>query len=318
MSPIRPPLNPFDRWARSESGLHLPSRFVPGVAKRMHHVEKNGTAQCCCEQPCAIPECWAVAVSGFSDDSCENCSVLNKTWYLQRVEETTVWSCTVPDACTECGDKTISLSISEDDDEITVTFNGVTWTKSVTITEDSYCESHDLSYVSNSGDCDHDESDVTITPGYNANGICPCPIGCGDACQEGTLFLAGTTPQTLNVDFYGTTDDWCSVCENYDGTYVLEQSPSSACEWCYNAPKICGSVSRWTMSVEIVISTIYLKLGQTSFTGCSMASQWVYYSGSFAETEPLDGLSFAPVTVSRVSGATANGCNWPGTATVYL
>lgn len=48
MSPRPRGPNPFDRWARSESGLHLPSRFVPGAAKRLHHIEKFGQCQCCC------------------------------------------------------------------------------------------------------------------------------------------------------------------------------------------------------------------------------------------------------------------------------
>jgi hypothetical protein len=51
MAPLRVPPNPFDRWARSESGLHLPSRLVPRAAKRMHHIEQFGQAQCCCDSP---------------------------------------------------------------------------------------------------------------------------------------------------------------------------------------------------------------------------------------------------------------------------
>ena len=60
MAPLRLPPNPFDRWARSESGLHLPSRFVSGAAKRMHHIEKFGQCQCCC---------------GGDDDSCSYCTL---------------------------------------------------------------------------------------------------------------------------------------------------------------------------------------------------------------------------------------------------
>lgn len=307
--------NAYDRWARSESGLHLPSRFVPQAARRMHHIQKNGTAKECCA--CTISECWGVAVSGFSDDSCANCDILNSTWYLRRVTGTTTWTCTIPDACSECGDKTISLVFDSGAGTITVEFNGVIWTKSTTITTDSYCQSHTLSYVSNSGDCAYDESSITIVPGYNQYGACPCPLNCGSACLEGSVFLTGTTPLTLNVDFYGTTDDTCSICEDYDGTYVLEQNPSYSCAWCYNAAKICAVPSRWIMMVEVPVSTIYLRLGQTSFTGCTIASQWVYYSGSFSESLPLDGTSFDPVTLSLVAYATSFGCNWPSTATVY-
>ena len=64
MAPLRVPPNPFDRWARSESGLHLPSRFVPGAAKRMHHIEKFGQCQCCCE---AVTCCGCTSLPSRDD-----------------------------------------------------------------------------------------------------------------------------------------------------------------------------------------------------------------------------------------------------------
>lgn len=85
MSPLRRPLNPFDRWERSESGLHLPSRFVPGSAKRLHHIEKFGTCQSCCDQwgeTCQVfidddvPSAVDVTFAGFVDGTC-SCSDVN-------------------------------------------------------------------------------------------------------------------------------------------------------------------------------------------------------------------------------------------------
>lgn len=87
--------NRFDRWWRSESGLHLPPWMVPRHAKRLHHIEKNGTCQSCCavEPDCEL-SCvgfWSptygffppfpgdvdVTAEGFTDGTCGDCEAIS-------------------------------------------------------------------------------------------------------------------------------------------------------------------------------------------------------------------------------------------------
>ena len=92
MAPLRVPPNPFDRWARSESGLHLPSRLVPRAVRRLHHIEKFGQCQSCCGgslvscDGCQWPTDILVTLSGFSGDSflcdLDDCTAFNNTWTL--------------------------------------------------------------------------------------------------------------------------------------------------------------------------------------------------------------------------------------------
>lgn len=320
MAPLRLPPNPFDRWARSESGLHLPSWMVPRASRRTHHVEKNGCSKCCCDEICTIPQCWGVTLSGFSDDSCTNCEAYNKAWYLPRVGETTAWSCTIPDECTECGDKTITLTISEDDDEITLSFNGVTWSKSVIVTEATYCESHTLSYVSNSGDCNHDESSVTITSGYNADGVCPCPIGCGTDCGDPESFYPGTTPGLVYVDLTGITDNTCTYCdEDLASIYALTQN--APCLWCSGG--ISNRCSVQQFAVELVVSytgnlTFTVRLGTKEFAGNCVNVHYAQWSGFIASSGlPVDGTNLGPLVLTRY-GTLSSVCTWPLTATISV
>lgn len=211
-------------WARSNGGLWLPSVYD----------SPNQMGFVCCEIGCDPPGCWSFGVSGFSDDTCSDCEVFNRTWYLAyqgTVGTTSTWACTISEYCSDCGEQTVTLTIS--DTTISLSCNGVTWSKTITSAAEAQCTSHTLTYQSNSGGCTYDESDVTITPGYNAQGLCPCPTYCpGQACSEGQTFYAGTTPKYLPITVSGITNlnPDCTHCPDLDGTYIVPQG-ASACAW---------------------------------------------------------------------------------------
>lgn len=301
-------------WARSNGGLWLP---------RLYH-SPNEMGFCCCATGCDPPGCWSFGVSGFSDDACSDCEFFNRTWYLAykgTVGSTSTWSCTISEYCSDCGDQTIALSIS--DTTITLTCLGVTWSKTITSAAEAYCTSHVLAYQSNSGGCAFDEADVTITPGYNAQGLCPCPTYCpGSPCESGNVFAAGTTPKYTSVSISGVTNRNCTNCAAVDGSYILTQT--TACHWHYaGPPKVCGgSYGDWLyvdLDINSYVNNPYCDSGDIQvLVEFSLYWYGLFLTARYVEcieeaAKPIDGtaLALSPTLISA-----AEHCYWPSSVTV--
>ncbi len=233
---------PIDPWDRTAGGLYVPGR--PSLPTR-RYLQRMGAAKDCCNVT-PPPGCWAVAFSGIANDTCTYCSGYNKTWYVRPANPMVspyTWTCDLVAACVACGAMSLTLVIS--DDTITVSLGGATWTKSITSASAAFLTSHTLSFASGSNGCDCTGSSCTITPGYDANGNCPCPYGCATyPCNEPYLFFTGTTPPRIAVSIGDVGDNSCSLCDAYaNTTYVL--SDAGNCKWALlgvNNSAGCGGV----------------------------------------------------------------------------
>lgn len=320
-------------YASAASGLLLPSMTgLAGMAGAMGMGALAGVGwygppdcadSCCPPCPCSV-QCWQVAVSGVVNDSCVDCDDYNKTWYLRRpILEIEQWQCSIIEGqCSPCGDSVLTLTRDENY-LMTLNFLGSVWTKTARNCNQSLA----MDFVSSGSDCDFSAASITITPGTDANGLCPCS-SCGQPCgSPGTIWYEGTEPSVIPVTVDGVTNGTCSSCDFFNQTYNLAQSLSSPCGFGV-VISLAGGCSyfppyRTVLAVGLALNVSNIGCGENE-VGASL--QFVLggsdpdiifakYEGC-STSKPVDGTNMGIVLTRKYGFLYDNACDWPGTITI--
>jgi hypothetical protein len=315
-------------WHRNHNGLFLPTKEIqyPWSKERYPSNRYLPSRRCCCGGECSKPTCWSVTFTGISNDTCTGCTVFNKTWYVSYDSVSSSWKCILGAHCSTCGEKTIELTI--DDSNITLTFDGITWQKETPSTAAAaYCDPHDLSYVSGSGDCNYSNATCSISPGANEFGICPCPLGCAyHECDEGQVFYEGTTPEYASVDLT-VANNSCNLCDQYSGTYTISGGGllNGNCVWIltisdfhpcyvYGSFRIAISVGGPSANAFNCVNIGDIWAMVSIFVYSSFDYTQGLYCGVITDNGPINGLGLT-VDVNKY-GSSATQCTYPDTLTI--
>lgn len=192
------------------------------------------TCEACSDSPFYAPCCWKVVISGIVDGSCDDCEVLNKTYYLSQADdesEITPEGCSWFEGavCGDCNPTDIWLTVFQDGSDyiIEVTMDGHVWHKNYGTTKPECCglKNETIPHVTNSGDCDTSSATCVVTA-----------LADGQACETSPCTVTCSTfqcPESWAVDLGvgGLTDRDCSICDEVQGIYVVDTDPPGACNW---------------------------------------------------------------------------------------
>lgn len=128
--------------------------------------------------------------------------------------------------------------------------------------------------------------------------------GEGDPCDHCT-----TTSDTIQVTISGITEDICSACIDYNGTYSLTQDVSDACIWRFST---CQLYCPAGYSVKITMALESRPLTPSSNVGWRLTVAFQVYSNTACSGSPYAGSN---VIYQWSSGGTAD---FDCTATQYL
>lgn len=254
-------------------------------------MQKYGLTKCCCDSvvppTCTcdecetdqhyVPCCLDVSLSGL-----DACAKLNGTWSV-KYNGSCGWSCNIPNACTGCGDTTLSVSISAG--MVTAVVGGYEWEMDL-----GDCGlSGELTIVTSAGGSD---PTCSISPKLTGHCVCSCTITCSK-CVNGKLAAY------LEVVISGLVDQNCSKCDDVNGTYLI---PLTACaRWykCYTTPSLCvygedGTCTGLGISVELLKDPgqpygyeIIVNSCVTTGGGCAKG-RWLYSTGSTAAQDCIN------------------------------
>lgn len=162
--------------------------------------------RCCCE---TFPACIKVTFSGIIDGTCDYCTELNRTFKVPKFSPT-VWKCTLSYTCYSCTSKTITVTKSGTN--WTVQVAGLTWVgtgdPTTTLT---------LTYDSSDDSCDGTGSTCTLLYFDTTEEDCICQNPCGGIVDAEEYAIAAE----VEVVIEGLSNDHCSDCDSYNGTWVL-------------------------------------------------------------------------------------------------
>ena len=254
-----------DAWRRSNGGLWLPRVF--GMPETVYGWRCCGDEKppCNCECPnCKedppasgkhpAPCCWKVIIAGIvatDPEQCADCDDLNDTYYLSQDPE---MSCLWRSPACVCGEATITLQISENDGQytITVTLGEHVWSKTYDEPPDCCALAAELEYVSGGTECDSSEATCSISATADAdchyhycmevalsgidryNGDCGCP-SCSTLNGSWKLPIGSFSNYGSLIGTTGYGRDLCSSSEPYhrcgyahiSGSVVIESNEAT-------------------------------------------------------------------------------------------
>lgn len=274
----------------------------------------TGECTCLCEisidgfAPC----CWEVVLAGVVDDSCTDCEVLNKTYYLAQTDKPGTadpegCSWLEPSICGSCDPGTTNnvwLTAFEDagDFIIEVDLGGVIFQKNYGTTKPDMCSlsGEVLTKQAGSTDCDYSSATLTITA---TNDDHPCVT---DSCFVDCIFCTDF-PEEFAVDIGvgGWKDNGCDFCDQVAGVVVTQGFFS--CTTLSVDPNVCGlhalivRVILITSANPIVHYQVNVELVRNAFD----QRVTVYESATWNRQEEGDCLFLADedgkISVSRIS-----------------
>lgn len=237
-------------------------------------VDENGVVlceDCPCDRECRCtcdlcltsddaPCCFIVRISDVvvaSPEDCEDCTTLNRTYYVRQLpDDACVWKCL--DAagvdCDDSDDITLTLFLDGSDYKIKVELGGHIWVKNYGETKPDCCSifSDELTHTTSDTDCDSSSAKCFITRRTGTN--CPCEPDCDNAIAPAPpcfkIEWEGISPESpLNFD----PPRSCLYCDCYSSAnpqWIPWSSGGSTCTWLRNwaGTRLCSQQIKITIS----------------------------------------------------------------------